>query len=164
MSPSKGKKILIAQRRNCRNPPHLTIYKLQLTSVNYSLERITDVVLGGSIYIFSIIYLASLYLGFILERASCCHGRIAMGEQDHLITLLGVTVCLHGFNSMRHLAWDMAKGFKMVTVYRTGYAAADMPQRQALQSSFYSRKMEPQHRSTRKNKVGGSLGRSTFLV
>lgn len=32
----------------------------------------------------------------------------------------------HGMNSLRHVSWDLAKGFKMATVYQTGYLAAGL--------------------------------------
>ncbi len=70
MSPSEGDKILIAQRRNRPTAPHLAIYKFQLTSVNSSLERITGIALGGSLYIFGIAYLASPYLGWDLSSSA----------------------------------------------------------------------------------------------
>lgn len=32
----------------------------------------------------------------------------------------------HVLNSLRHLAWDIGKGFAMKTVYQTGYLSAGL--------------------------------------
>ena len=59
-----------------------------------------------------------------------------MGEQSFATTsvflassvaklaLMGYTACLmyHLFNGIRHLFWDVGKGFDIPTVYRSGYA------------------------------------------
>ena len=59
-----------------------------------------------------------------------------MGEQSFATTsvflaspvaklaLMGYTACLmyHLFNGIRHLFWDVGKGFEMASVNRSGYA------------------------------------------
>jgi len=128
MSPSEGDKILIAQRRNRPTAPHLAIYKWELTSVNSSLERITGIALGGSLYIFSIAYLASPYLGWDLSSSALAAAMAGLPWAGKIALKFGMTwpFFFHGFNSLRHLGWDMTKGFQMATVYRTGYAAAGL--------------------------------------
>jgi succinate dehydrogenase / fumarate reductase cytochrome b subunit len=99
--------------------PHLQVYNPQITSVMSILHRITGVILA----------LGSLFLLWILVSLS-------MGEQSFATTsvflatpiaklaLMGYTACLmyHLFNGIRHLFWDIGKGFDIPTVYRSGYA------------------------------------------
>jgi succinate dehydrogenase / fumarate reductase cytochrome b subunit len=99
--------------------PHLQVYNPQITSVMSILHRISGVILA----------LGSLFLLWILVSLS-------MGEQSFATTsvflaspiaklaLMGYTACLmyHLFNGIRHLFWDIGKGFDIPTVYRSGYA------------------------------------------
>jgi succinate dehydrogenase / fumarate reductase cytochrome b subunit len=99
--------------------PHLQVYNPQITSVMSILHRISGVILA----------LGSLFLLWILVSLS-------MGEQSFATTsvflaspvaklaLMGYTACLmyHLFNGIRHLFWDVGKGFDIPTVYRSGYA------------------------------------------
>jgi succinate dehydrogenase / fumarate reductase cytochrome b subunit len=99
--------------------PHLQVYNPQITSVMSILHRITGVILA----------LGSLFLLWILVSLS-------MGEQSFATTsvflatpiaklaLMGYAACLmyHLFNGIRHLFWDIGKGFDIPTVYRSGYA------------------------------------------
>jgi succinate dehydrogenase / fumarate reductase cytochrome b subunit len=99
--------------------PHLQVYSPQITSVMSILHRISGVILA----------LGSLFLLWILVSLS-------MGEQSFATTsvflalpvaklaLMGYTACLmyHLFNGIRHLFWDVGKGFDIPTVYRSGYA------------------------------------------
>lgn len=99
--------------------PHLQVYNPQITSVMSILHRMTGVILA----------LGSLLLLWILVSLS-------MGEQSFATTsfflaspiaklaLMGYTACLmyHLFNGIRHLFWDVGKGFDIPTVYRSGYA------------------------------------------
>jgi succinate dehydrogenase / fumarate reductase cytochrome b subunit len=99
--------------------PHLQVYNPQITSVMSILHRMTGVILA----------LGSLFLLWILVSLS-------MGEQFFAATtfflaspiaklaLMGYTACLmyHLFNGIRHLFWDIGKGFDIPTVYRSGYA------------------------------------------
>lgn len=99
--------------------PHLQVYNPQITSVMSILHRMTGVILA----------LGSLLLLWILVSLS-------MGEQSFAATsaflaspiaklaLMGYTACLmyHLFNGIRHLFWDVGKGFDIPTVYRSGYA------------------------------------------
>jgi succinate dehydrogenase / fumarate reductase cytochrome b subunit len=99
--------------------PHLQVYNPQITSVMSILHRMTGVILA----------LGSLLLLWILVSLS-------MGEQSFAATsaflaspiaklaLMGYTACLmyHLFNGIRHLFWDVGKGFDIPKVYRSGYA------------------------------------------
>lgn len=99
--------------------PHLQVYNPQITSVLSILHRITGVILA----------LGSLLLLWVLVSLS-------MGEQSFVgtsmylsssigkLALMGYSACLmyHLFNGIRHLFWDIGKGFEISSVYRSGYA------------------------------------------
>jgi succinate dehydrogenase (ubiquinone) cytochrome b560 subunit len=106
----------------------LAIYKWQLTSVNSSLQRITGLGLAGGLYIFGIAYLVSPYLGWNLSSDTLAAAMASLPWAGKVAVKFGIAwpFFFHAFNSLRHLAWDMTKGFKMATVYRTGYASAGL--------------------------------------
>jgi succinate dehydrogenase (ubiquinone) cytochrome b560 subunit len=128
VKPSEAGEILVAQRLKRPLSPHLAIYKFQLTSVNSSLERITGLALAGGLYIFGIAYVASPYLGWDLSSGALAAAMAGLPWAGKVAVKFGMAwpFFFHGFNSLRHVAWDMAKGFKMATVYQTGYAAAGL--------------------------------------
>jgi len=128
LSPSEGDKILAAQRRNRPNSPHLQIYRWQLTSVNSALQRITGLVVGGSFYIFGIAYVVSPLMGWDLSSTALAAAMGGLSWGGKIAVKFGMSwpFFFHAFNSLRHLAWDMTWGFKMTTIYRTGYASAGL--------------------------------------
>lgn len=99
--------------------PHLQIYRPQLTSVLSIFHRITGAALTVGLFVVA---------GWIVS--------VAMGAQSYtrytelLHTILG-TIVLVGFswalfyhlgNGIRHLFWDMGKGFDLKDAYRSGWA------------------------------------------
>ena len=93
-------------------------YRPQITSMMSIMHRATGVILA----------LGSLALLWVLTALS-------MGEQAFAATvaclasplgrlaLMAFTFCLmyHLFNGIRHLFWDIGKGFDIPSVYRSGY-------------------------------------------
>lgn len=101
--------------------PHLTIYKLQLTSLLSFTHRSTGMALGGIITVWGI---GGLFTsGHFSEN-------LAVLENMHLSPALLVIVkatlafpfCFHFANGIRHLAWDMGKFLTIKEVYLTGYS------------------------------------------
>lgn len=98
--------------------PHLQIYRPQLTSVLSIAHRFTGIALS----------LGSIPLVMWL-------GAIAMGQGTYLTVslwfscplgltmLLGWSFCFyfHLANGIRHLFWDMGRGFELKDVYRSGW-------------------------------------------
>ncbi|EEQ29636.1 hypothetical protein McanMca71_006718 [Microsporum canis] len=123
-----GNRILAAQRLKRPLSPHLAIYKWQVTSVNSSLQRITGVVLSGGLYLFGISYLASSYFGWGLssESLSAAMASLPWSGKAAVKFVIAWPLMFHTFNNLRHLAWDMGKGFAMKTVCQTGYLSAGM--------------------------------------
>ncbi|CAG8977064.1 hypothetical protein HYALB_00005772 [Hymenoscyphus albidus] len=125
LAPSKGIEILAAQRRQRPVAPHLQIYKWQITSVLSSLERITGATLAGALYIFGTAYFVSPYLGWDLssEALVAAMAGLPMAVKFAVKSVLAWPFLFHFFNSLRHLGWDLGKGFKKVVIVRTGYVA-----------------------------------------
>ena len=102
--------------------PHLSIYKLQLTSGLSILHRITG---------------AYLYLGLIIFAwliAGLVYYPISTKEFIEILTIHSITSILtklavftwsfalfyHLFNGVRHLFWDAGKGFDLKASYISG--------------------------------------------
>ena len=99
--------------------PHLQVYRLHFTTVLSGLHRITGVALG----------LGALLLTWWLVAAAIGPGPYALvqavlGSWLGRLVLLGFTWAFfyHLGNGVRHLAWDLGKGFDLKTVDRSGYA------------------------------------------
>jgi succinate dehydrogenase / fumarate reductase cytochrome b subunit len=98
--------------------PHLTIYRKQITSVLSILHRITGIVLYFGTFLLIaflliVAYAPEQYESFH-ELLTSAFGRFA---------LFGWTLAFffHLLNGIRHLFWDMGKGFEIKTVNKTGW-------------------------------------------
>ncbi len=109
-------------RKNRPLSPHLSIYKPQLTSVLSILHRITGAYLYLGLSTLTWVIFAMVYFPYCLEG-------LAQSIYSNLITkylfkflLLGWTFSLfyHQLNGIRHLFWDVGKGFDLKTVYASG--------------------------------------------
>ena len=99
--------------------PHLTIYKWQISSVLSILHRMTGVALFFGVLLLVVwlsiaAFYPALYSGFY-EALNGWFGRIV---------LLGFTQAFfyHLCNGVRHLFWDMGRGFELKTMARSGWA------------------------------------------
>ena len=97
--------------------PHLQVYNPQITTVMSILHRITGVVLAlGSLGMLWV--LISLSMGpEAFSAAQACIGSV-FGR----LTAFAFSLCLmyHLFNGVRHLFWDIGKGYDLATVTRSG--------------------------------------------
>jgi succinate dehydrogenase / fumarate reductase cytochrome b subunit len=97
--------------------PHLQVYNPQITSVMSILHRITGVVLAlGSLGMLWV--LISLSMGpEAFSVAQACIGSV-FGR----LAAFAFSLCLmyHLFNGVRHLFWDIGKGYDLSTVTRSG--------------------------------------------
>jgi succinate dehydrogenase / fumarate reductase, cytochrome b subunit len=95
------------------------VYRPQITSVLSFLHRATGCALavGGLVFAAWLLAVAGSAEAFESFRAffAAWYGQAG---------LFAFTLCLsyHLFNGLRHLAWDMGKGFEIPDVYRSGYA------------------------------------------
>lgn len=99
--------------------PHLQIYKWPVTMGTSILHRVTGVGLG----------LGTLLLAWWLVAASMGPEAYAVfeGAAFHWfgrLVLFGFTLALvyHALNGVRHLFWDMGKGFQVSTANASGIA------------------------------------------
>ena len=98
--------------------PHLQVYKWQITMVMSIVHRITGVGLG----------LGTLLLAYWVMAAAA--GPVPFGTAQDLIgswlgrlVLLGFTWSLvyHFLNGIRHLFWDIGKGFELRVLNASGW-------------------------------------------
>lgn len=98
--------------------PHLQIYKMhQLTTLLSLLHRSTGIVLAvGTILL--VYWLTAIAAGpEAYAQLQECFGHWFMQ-----LLLFGWTFCLfyHLCNGIRHLFWDIGKGFEISTLYKSG--------------------------------------------
>ena len=99
--------------------PHLQIYKPQLTSMMSIMHRMTGVGLSfGFVALIWFLFSAASGAGdfeVMKEIMSSVVGQI-------LLFGWSWAACYHFCNGIRHLFWDMGKGFEIENAYRSGYA------------------------------------------
>ncbi|KAJ8272815.1 hypothetical protein GJAV_G00093740 [Gymnothorax javanicus] len=107
-------------RLNRPMSPHLTIYRWSVPMMMSITHRGTGVGLSGGISLFAI-----AALGLPGDYTSHLELIRSLPIGPALITctkfVLAFPVMYHTCNGIRHLVWDMGKGFKIPEVYRSGY-------------------------------------------
>ena len=104
--------------------PHLQIYKWNISSFTSILHRLTGVVLYFSIIAivwYIIYYTYQINISESAETCDCPMQKILDGLFSLAAT--GVTFCLyyHFCNGIRHLFWDIGKGFNKETARTNGF-------------------------------------------
>lgn len=98
--------------------PHLQIYRPQITTVLSILHRLTGIALyfGTAVWVWWLLAAAT-------DDDAFDAARWFMGSWLGQIVLLGWTWTLfyHLGNGIRHLFWDIGKGYEMATATRTGW-------------------------------------------
>jgi succinate dehydrogenase (ubiquinone) cytochrome b560 subunit len=138
MEANAEQEILAKQRTQRPVSPHLSIYKPQITWYASSFNRISGVMLSGSLYLFGIAYLAAPALGWHLETPSMV---AAVASWPIFVKIaakatLAFPFFFHAMNGLRHLAWDLGFGYKNKTVIQTGWAVVGLSVVSALYYSF----------------------------
>ncbi|XP_061110920.1 succinate dehydrogenase cytochrome b560 subunit, mitochondrial isoform X2 [Conger conger] len=107
-------------RLNRPMSPHITVYRWSIPMVMSITHRGTGVGLSGGISLFA---LAALVLPGDYTSHLELVNSLSLGPA--LITsakfILAFPVMYHTCNGIRHLVWDLGKGFKIPEVYRSGY-------------------------------------------
>ncbi len=103
--------------------PHLQIYKWNVSSLGSIMHRLTGVMLYFSIIAISWYIVYYTYQINIAESSETCD--CPMNEIiNDIFALAGIAVTFalyyHFCNGIRHLFWDMGKGFEKSTVKKTG--------------------------------------------
>ncbi|KAI5461687.1 hypothetical protein BGZ63DRAFT_386430 [Mariannaea sp. PMI_226] len=122
VSQEEGQKILANQRLNRPVSPHLGIYKIEQTWFGTSAwTRITGTVLSGSLYVYMSAYLAAPMLGWHLESASlvAAVSSLPIAIKGGLKFALGFPFAYHFLAGLRHLAYDLGKGFAKATILKS---------------------------------------------
>ncbi len=116
----------MAQKGSDKRPtsPHLQIYKWNISSLTSILHRLTGVVLYASIVAivwYIIYYTYQINPAESMENCDCPMKKIL--DNIFALAAIGVTFSLyyHFANGMRHLFWDIGKGFDIKVARRNGY-------------------------------------------
>ncbi|XP_068604857.1 succinate dehydrogenase cytochrome b560 subunit, mitochondrial [Brachionichthys hirsutus] len=112
-----------AKNANLNRPvsPHITIYKWSVPMMMSITHRGTGVGLSGAL---SAVAVAALVLpGTFPHYLDLIHslsvGPVLIGLAKFAIAF---PLSFHTYNGVRHLWWDIGKGFRIPEVYRSGYA------------------------------------------
>lgn len=114
LSLEEGQQVLVNQRLNRPISPHLGIYKLEQTWFGASAwTRITGCTLSGAMYAYMAAYVAAPLVGLHIESASvaAAFGSLPFAVKGGLKFALGFPFAFHFFSGVKHLAYDMGKGF-----------------------------------------------------
>lgn len=100
--------------------PHISIYKWSIPMMMSISHRGTGVALSSGISAFA---LAALVLPESYPYYLDLIHSMTFGPQFLAFSkfALAFPVAYHTFNGIRHLVWDLGKGFKIPEVYRSGY-------------------------------------------
>lgn len=98
--------------------PHLQVYRPQLTSMLSILHRITGAALAFGCLLAPLWLLSALSGDAAYDQLQALRAH-PFGQ----FLLLGwlFCFCYHLLNGIRHLCWDMVLGFKLKSVYITGW-------------------------------------------
>jgi succinate dehydrogenase / fumarate reductase cytochrome b subunit len=104
--------------------PHLQIYKWNISSFTSILHRFTGVLLYFSIIAISWYVVYYTYQINIAESTETCDCPLkAIFDKIFMFAAIGVIFSLyyHFLNGIRHLFWDIGKGFKKETAKANGF-------------------------------------------
>lgn len=98
--------------------PHLQIYKLPLPAIMSITHRMTGIFLSIGTLI-----LTAWVVSMAMGAESYAQMNHYLGSLIGQLFLFGWTWALfyHLCNGLRHMYWDMGKGFEMKSVYLSGY-------------------------------------------
>lgn len=114
LSAEEGQKILVNQRLQRPISPHLGIYKLEQTWLGHSAwTRITGCTLSAGFYAYMGAYLIAPLLGWHFESASvaAAFSGLPLAVKGGFKLALGFPFAFHFWNGLRHLYFDLGKGF-----------------------------------------------------
>ncbi len=102
--------------------PHLTIYKPQITSVLSITHRFSGILLFIGVLVFCLWIFLNMYSSssvFLQSFVASLFGKIILFGWSF-------AVYFHLYNGIRHLFWDIGKGYCLKTVTRSGIAVIIM--------------------------------------
>ena len=112
----------LMRQRALKRPiaPHINIYQKQLTWMVSGAHRVTGCVMAGTLLIGGILFTAgpitfTQFVEFIRDL------HLPFIVTDALKFIIAFPIVFHSLNGIRFIAFDMAKGCEIKTVYKTGY-------------------------------------------
>ncbi len=104
--------------------PHLQIYRWNISSLTSIFHRLTGIVLYISIVAISwyiVYYTYQINIAESMETCDCPMNEIF--DKIFSLAAISVTFCLyyHFTNGIRHLFWDIGKGFEKETAKTNGF-------------------------------------------
>lgn len=99
--------------------PHLQVYKPQLTSMLSILHRASGVLLAFGMMVLAGFVIA---LWYGEETFKCLSAMMHSGLGGFVYFGFVAAFMYHFFNGIRHLFWDVGKGFSLPIAYRSGAA------------------------------------------
>ncbi|KAK1569578.1 succinate dehydrogenase cytochrome b subunit [Colletotrichum navitas] len=124
LNPDDGLELLAKQRLNRPVSPHLSIYKMEQTWFGASIwTRITGGGLSAAFYVYFGTYLVAPLLGWHVESQSlvAAFGALPLAAKGGLKFLVAWPFTFHFFNGIRHLTYDLVKGFSKPDIVRWGW-------------------------------------------
>jgi succinate dehydrogenase / fumarate reductase, cytochrome b subunit len=110
--------------RKAPTSPHLQIYKWNICSLTSIFHRLTGVMLYFSIVAISwyvVFYTYQINIEPVKESCDCPIGNL----MNYLFAAAGIVLTLalfyHFCNGVRHLFWDIGKGFEKETAKTNGF-------------------------------------------
>ncbi|AZL16234.1 succinate dehydrogenase, cytochrome b556 subunit [Rickettsiales endosymbiont of Stachyamoeba lipophora] len=104
--------------------PHLSIYRPQITSILSISHRVTGFILFVAMTILVWLICAITYCDAmeVLKSISDLLNANILGKiLKTAIIIVMFCMFFHLLNGIRHLFWDIGKGFELKSVYRSGY-------------------------------------------
>ncbi len=99
--------------------PHLTIYRWPISMTLSILHRLTGVALSGGLVILTIWLLALSHGAAVYEPVAALLGTL-FGKL--LLVAFSYAFFFHFCNGIRHLFWDVGKGFEMRQVVASAWS------------------------------------------
>jgi len=106
----------LQQARKRPLSPHLSIYRPQITSVLSIMHRFTGVILFAGVVLFAWWVIANVY-----GCGRCVNGLLFTDTGKVIWVLFTLALYYHLLNGIRHLCWDVGKGYALRTVTISGW-------------------------------------------
>ncbi len=102
--------------------PHIHIYKPQITSITSILHRITGFALYIGVVLLCILISSYVYQTNIMDQQYKCDCAILRSITYFIMFCWAFALYYHLCNGIRHLFWDIGKGFDIDVTKKTGFA------------------------------------------
>ena len=109
--------------------PHLQIYRWNISSITSIMHRLTGVALFFSILLLAWAIVYYTYKVDMIETSESCEclmNNIIQFVLVGAVTALTFSIYYHLCNGIRHLFWDIGKGFELKNARLNGYIVITM--------------------------------------